>query len=221
MRSRQYNSLSHPAPDSMMRQHEPRIRVWMRMVGWLCSRRPVSESVTTSVLFQASPETVWQQMLSYEEVSTRPPLILRALLPVPLRTEGEKTSTGAAVQCLYRGGDLLKLITVVEPPHLLEFEVHRQRLGIEHCITAIGGSYRLRACGGQTEIVLVTNYRGYLRPRWFWHPIEQFLGHIFHRHILTGMRNWCPPSLSDSLARPGDSISQGVPPQEPTCTTSP
>ena len=193
----------------------------MRMVGWLCSKRPVSESVTTSVLFQASPETVWQRMLSYEEVSTRPPLILRALLPIPLRTEGEKTSAGATVQCLYGGGDLVKQITVVEPPHLLEFEVHQQRLGIEDCITAIGGSYRLRACGAQTEIVLVTNYRGYLRPRCFWHPIEHFLGHIFHRHILRGMRDWCPPTLSDALARPGHSISKGVPPQEPTCTTSP
>jgi hypothetical protein len=61
----------------------------MRMVGWLRSEEPAPESVSTSAFFEASPEEVWQRMLSYEEVTARPPLILRALLPLPLRTEGD------------------------------------------------------------------------------------------------------------------------------------
>jgi hypothetical protein len=97
--------------------------------------------VTTSTFFDATPEMVWQRMLSYEEVPTRPPLILRTLLPVPLRTKGAKTCQGAAVQCLYIGGNLVKQIPAVEPPHLLAFEIIHQRLGIESCVTAIGGSY--------------------------------------------------------------------------------
>ena len=198
---------------------EPHIRMWMHLASWLCSKRPAAESVSTSVFFEASPEEVWRRLLSYEEVPSRPPFILRALLPLPLRTEGDKTCVGAAVQCLYGGGDLVKQITVVEPPCLLEFKVLLQRLGIENCITAIGGSYRLRSCRKQTEIELVTNYVGYLRPRAFWRPVERFLGHIFHRHILAGMRDWLPPLPSDLPAIAESSMSKGVSSQEPTCTT--
>jgi hypothetical protein len=193
----------------------------MRLASRLFSGQSATESVTTSIFFDATPETVWQRLLSYEEVPARPPLILRTLLPLPLRTEGDKTCLGAAVQCLYGGGDLVKQITTVEPPHLLAFEVTHQRLGIESCVTAIGGSYQVRPCGARTEIVLTTNYRAYLQPRYIWRPLEQFLAHSFHRHILEGMRDSLPrfPS-STSPSKAERSMSGGISPQEATCKTS-
>jgi len=165
-----------------------------RLAARLFSGRPASESVSTSVCFEASPETVWQRMLMYEEVSVRPSLILRALLPLPLSTEGDKSRVGANIHCAYREGDLMKRITVVDAPHLLEFDVIRQSLGFEGCVTALGGSYRLRPSGEQTEIALTTKYHAHLRPRRVWRPLERFVAHLFHRHILAGMR--------DSLPRP-------------------
>jgi hypothetical protein len=161
MRGTQINPPFQAAHDSTAPRSKPPIRMWLRVLGRLCSKQPASESVSSSVFFPSTPGAVWERMLSYEEVQARPPLILRALLPIPLRTEGDKTSVGASVQCLYGGGDLVKQITVVEPPHLLEFEVLHQRLGIEDCVTATGGSYRIRACGAQTEVELVTNYKAY------------------------------------------------------------
>ena len=148
--------------------------------------------VSTPVRFQATAQAVWEQMLSYEEVPDRPALLLRALLPNPVRTEGDKTSVGTNVLCTYRSGELVKRILVVEPPHLLRFEVMDQHIGIEDCVTLGGGSYQIRACGEQTEIVLTTNYRGHLRPRSLWRPLERFLGHQFHHHILDGMRAAMP-----------------------------
>ncbi|MGB0035840.1 MAG: SRPBCC family protein [Candidatus Acidiferrales bacterium] len=160
---------------------------WFYLVGWLFPRNTVAEIVATSVHFDASPETVWQRILFYEEVSGRPPFLLRVLLPHPVRTEGDKTRAGATVQCRYTRGYLVKRITVVEPPHRVEFEVVEQRLGIESCITALGGSYEIRPRGDGTEVVLTTNYRGHLRPRHLWRPLERFLARQFHRHILGGM----------------------------------
>jgi hypothetical protein len=192
MTGRQIDVVSVPDINSTAPLAKPRTKAWMRLVAWLFSGRPATESVATSLFFQASSETVWQRMLSYEEVSRRPPFILRALLPLPLRTEGDKTSPGADIRCLYGGGDLTKRITVVDPPHLLEFEVIKQRLGIESCITALGGSYRIRSSGGQAEIVLTTNYRGFLQPRYVWRSLERLLAHRFHRHILEGMRDLLP-----------------------------
>jgi hypothetical protein len=138
---------------------------------------------------------VWQQILTYEDVPAPPPLLLRVLLPHPVRTEGDKSCIGASIQCIYKGGDMVKRMTVVEPPHLMQFEVTQQHLGIEGCVETFGGSYEIRSCDGdQTEVVLTTNYRGHLRPRYFWRPLERFLAHQLHRQILDGMRASLPRS---------------------------
>jgi hypothetical protein len=126
-------------------------------------------------------------MLLYEDVPVRPPFLLRAFLPYPVRTEGDKTRVGATIQCTYHGGDLVKRIQVVERPHVLKFEVIQQRLGIESCVVTVGGSYEIRSCGDRSRIVLTTNYLAHLRPRSLWRPIERFFTRKLHRHILDGM----------------------------------
>jgi hypothetical protein len=193
---------------------------WFWQVGWLFRRNAVIDVVATSVYFHASPEIVWQQMLLYEEVLVRPPFLLRVLLPYPVRTEGEKTCVGAAVQCTYKGGHLIKRIGVVEPPHVLQFDVVEQHLGIEACITTLGGSYELRSRGGQTEVVLTTNYRGHLRPRSLWRPLERILTHKLHRHILNGMRGSLPrPDSAADSAIEERPRRKGNTPQDLVCTT--
>ena len=162
------------------------------------------EAVGTRLLFDAAPDTVWRKMLTYEEVPGRPPFLLRTLLPVPLRTEGDKTRLGAEIHCFYTGGDLVKIISAVEPPCFFEFEVTRQNIGIERRVRALRGSYRIRPCGQGTEVILTTAYSSRLGPRFFWRPIEEFMVHLMHRYILEGMRTTAPRPLP-----------------EPICATSP
>ena len=123
----------------------------------------------------------------YEEVPGRPAFLLRALLPYPVRTEGDKTRVGATVRCAYRGGELAKRITTTEPPHLLQFDVIEQRLGIEGCILTRGGSYQIETQGDASDVVLITNYQAYLRPRYLWRPLEALLVDQLHVHILRGI----------------------------------
>jgi hypothetical protein len=148
----------------------------------------VSETVATRLHLNASPETVWNHIMLYEEVPGPSPYLLRALLPQPVRTEGDKTRVGAMVRCAYREGGLIKRIATVEPPHDLRFEVVEQRLGIEGCALTLGGSYQLRPCENATELLLTTNYRAYLRPRFLWQPLEALLVGRLHKHILDGIR---------------------------------
>lgn len=157
-------------------------------VGGLFPRNEIGEEVTTSIRFAAPAEAVWQAMLFYEEVPRRPMRLLRFFLPVPVRTKGEKTRVGAIIECTYEGGHLEKRITEVERPRLVRFEVLIQRLGIEACISMDGGSYVFRDVAGGSELALMTAYRGHLRPRWLWRPLERYLAHRLHRHILDGMR---------------------------------
>jgi hypothetical protein len=186
--------VSVASANSTLPRPKPVTQGWLSLIGRLFPRNVATDMVTTSVRFHASPEMVWQRMLTYEDVPASPPLLLRVLLPHPVRTEGDKTCVGANIQCTYKGGDMVKRMTVVEPPHLMQFEVTQQRLGIEGCIMTLGGSYEIRSCGDQTEVVLTTNYRGYLRPRYFWRPLERFMARQLHRHILDGIRASLPRS---------------------------
>ena len=76
---------------------------------------------------------------------------------------------------------------MVEPSRLLQFEVIEQRLGIEDCILTCGGSYHISACGDQSDVVLITHYQAYLRPRFLWRPLEAGLMRQLHSHILGGI----------------------------------
>jgi hypothetical protein len=221
MTSKQKDSLFLARTKSAGQHGKSTVKPWMRMMAQIFAGQPIAESVATSIVLHASPQIVWDRMLSYEEVPKRPPLILRALLPVPLRTEGDKTRVGEDVQCLYGEGDLVKQITAVQPPHLLEFDVNEQHLGIEGCVLAIGGSYRIEPSGSDTEIILTTNYYAYLQPRFIWCPLEAFLAHRFHRHILEGMRDSIPKlESSEYRMSRNHSVPKGLPPQGPPCTTS-
>jgi hypothetical protein len=161
-------------------------------VGLLFPRNARSEAVETALHLNATPEEVWQGILFYEEVPRRPLWFLRIFLPRPIRTDGEKTRVGAIVRCTYDSGHLLKRITAVEPAHLMRFDVLEQRLGVEDCVSMSQGSYEIRATRAGSQVVLTTHYRSRLRPRRLWRPLERYLAHRLHRHILDGMRATLP-----------------------------
>ncbi len=162
-------------------------REWLWLVGGLFPPNVSIDTVTTSAKFGAPPEEVWQTMMFYEEVPHRPPLLLRMFLPSPMKTQGTAKGVGATVECSYSRGGLRKRITVLESPRLVRFDVIEQNLGIERCVTTVEGSYEIREEERGSEVALTTKYRGHLRPRWLWRPLERLLAHRLHRHILAGM----------------------------------
>jgi len=173
----------HLAPSSRFT-----VRALFNLVGQLFPRSDRLEAAVTTVRFDAPPEAVWRGMLFYEEVPRRPLLFLRLFLPRPLRTSGEKTIVGSIIRCEYDGGSLVKRITRADAPHRVEFDVLEQRLGVEGCVSMGHGSYDIAGVDGGSDVVLTTNYRGHLRPRWLLRPLERYLAHAVHRHILAGMR---------------------------------
>lgn len=169
-----------------------------RLLQLLFGCNPVNESVATQVHFDARPETVWNRMKFFEEVPARPPWILRLVLPSPVRTDGDKSTVGSIVRCSYNRGNLFKLITVVHEPHLLEFQVVLQQLGIESCIVTQSGSYQISDHGDGACVTLTTNYQAQLGPRRLWRPAEKFLVRHLHRHILDGMGAMMSHGVADS-----------------------
>jgi hypothetical protein len=152
--------------------------------------RQQSICVATRMNFAATPDEVWERLMFYEQIVRRPPLLLRLLLPVPLRAEGEKSRVGDEVKCRYRDGHLLKRVTRVIRARNYAFQIIEQNLTLGGGIRLSGGDYTLRPSReGRTEIVLQTRYVSPRRPRWLWQPVEAAVCHSFHRHILNAMRH--------------------------------
>jgi len=164
----------------------PREILWQ--VGRLFPENAQVEAIVTRAEFAVPPHVLWQCLMFYEDVPLRPPWLLRAFLPAPVKTDGGDKCVGKAVECTYTAGSLTKRFTALEPPHLVRFEVLEQRLGVERCMATVEGSYEFTATPDGTRAALTTRYRGHLRPRWLWRPFERLLAHRLHRHILDGMR---------------------------------
>lgn len=146
-------------------------------------------AVVTRMVFNAPGSEVWKGLLFYEDLDQRPPLHLRLLLPVPIRTEGRISGVGSEVMCIYEGGHLLKRITKIEPRELYEFEVAEQDLSVGGGMRLCGGRYGLHQLSdGRTEVSVSTRYVSNKRPRWLWAILEAMVCHSFHRHILRSMR---------------------------------
>lgn len=148
-----------------------------------------ARTVVTRMDFSASPQQVWEGLMFYEQIEETPPLLLRLLLPVPLRTEGPKSVVGDQATCVYEGGHLLKRVTRIDPCRHYGFEVAEQNLALGGGLVLSGGSYTLsQRQGGRTEVAVTTRYLSRRRPGWLWRPIEATVCHVFHRHLLRAMR---------------------------------
>jgi len=177
-------------------------------------RQPVA--VVTRMRVAAPVERVWDGLLFFEQIPRRPPLVLRLLLPTPIRAEGPRSAVGDETRCVYEGGSLLKRATQVDRWRHYAFEVAEQRLAVGAGIRLLGGGYALRELpDGATSIELETRYLGPRRPAWLWRPIEAAICHAFHRHILAAVGRNVESrqrmAEEDRPVRPMSASSQGHP----------
>jgi hypothetical protein len=146
-------------------------------------------SVVTRGKIRAPAARVWHNLMFYEQIEDLPPLHLRLLLPLPIRTDGSKLAVDGQARCLYEGGHLLKCVTRIEPSRLYEFAVVEQQLALPRGVLLRGGSYTLRELpGSRTELEVTTRYVSERGPRWLWRPIEALGCHLFHRHLLAAIQ---------------------------------
>jgi len=152
------------------------------------SKQGPTSIVVTRMDFAATPEQMWRGLIFYEQIDT-PPLLLRLLLPLPIRVDGSKAAVGDEATCLYEGGYLRKRVTHVDPGRYYGFEIVEQNLLIGGGLMLSGGSYTLHELAGRrTEVAVTTRYVSCNRPAWLWKPIEATVCHLFHRHLLSAMR---------------------------------
>jgi hypothetical protein len=173
-----------------------------------------ADQVSTSYELFAPANAVWQCLMFYEDVPRRPWPLLRLILPQPLHSEGDKLTVGGLVRCTYSRGYLLKRSTEVDADRRLRFEVVEQKLGIERRARARCGSYELEPTARGTCVTLTTVYESRLWPRFLWRPVERYLCHRLHQHILFGMQEQLVGAGS-----PGPRV-LSAPAPKPKCTAA-
>jgi hypothetical protein len=92
-------------------------------------------SVVTRMSFPAGPAEIWERLMYYEQILKRAPMLLRFLLPTPIRAEGSKSKVGCESRCHYTDGYLLKRATRIVRKQCLQFEIVEQQLMIGNGIT--------------------------------------------------------------------------------------
>jgi len=146
-------------------------------------------SVVTEVRLSVPVERVWDELMFFEQVPRRAPLILRLLLPTPVRAEGARCAVGDETRCVYKQGYMLKRTTQVDRWRRYSFEVAEQRMPVGVGIRLLSGGYALREVADRaTRLAVETRYASPRRPAWLWRPVEAAVCRAFHHHILEAIR---------------------------------
>ncbi|MBC7833929.1 MAG: hypothetical protein H7Y88_02375 [Phycisphaerales bacterium] len=175
------------------RDHLPILAVCAGVLVWgVIEGRPrpqPPETVATTRIIAAPVAVCWDHLMFYEEVTHRPPWILRVGLARPLGTIGSSDRPGDVKVCLYNKGTITKRASRVVRGEELAFDVIQQRIGYERDVRLRSGSFVFAPAGpGRTLLTLETTYEPLLSPRWCWKPFERLAVHTLHGHVLEGMR---------------------------------
>ena len=146
--------------------------------------------VVTSVgKLPCGADRAWEKVCFYEHIELAPSWVLRAALPVPVRTTGAYRKVGDVSRCLYSdGGHLTKQIRRVDG-HRIEFDVLEQTIRYAGRIDLRGGSITIVSHkDGTSAVVMCTRYE--LRARWL-KPIRYFIDRVvkaMHRVVMDDMQ---------------------------------
>lgn len=110
-------------------------------------------------------EEAWAKVCFYEHIQLRPSLLLRTVLPVPVKTDGCYQHVGDISRCVYSdGGYLTKKITRVDADECIEFEIIEQSIRYHRSIKLLGGDIEVvEQDDGHCSVKMTTRYA---RGRW-------------------------------------------------------
>lgn len=177
--------------------------------GALQLRAPMYR-VDSSVVINASQETVWRNVLSFPPISAEPEWYFRAGIAYPLMAHINGRGVGAVRYCEFTTGAFVEPITVWNEPSVLRFDVaanpapmrelspsrnvdapHLHNFLMSHV-----GQFEIRPLGkGRTLLVGSTWYHHRLWPAAYWRLWSDAIIHRIHLRVLTHIK-----SLSE---RPG------------------
>jgi len=153
----------------------------------------------TAIVVNASPEQVWQNVVTFSDITERPEWYFRAGIAYPLRARIRGSGAGAIRHCEFTTGTFVEPIDVWNEPRLLRFRVTANpppmaelspygNVDPPHLhgfLVSERGQFELRPLsGGRTLLIGTTWYRHHLWPAAYWRLWSDAIIHRIHLRVL-------------------------------------
>lgn len=160
---------------------------------------PPLRKVTTAVIVDAPPAVVWEQVVSFPDLTERPEWYFRAGVACPVGATIDGSGAGAVRRCRFTTGEFVEPITIWEGPRRLAFDVASQPhpmaevnpFGAPHpphldtALVSERGEFRLEPMSGErTRLVGTTWYRLRMSPQVYWAAWTDAIIHRIHARVL-------------------------------------
>ena len=159
---------------------------------------PHLREVVTSIEIDATPEEVWQHLVTFSELAEPQSFFLRLGIAYPQRARIEGSGVGAVRYCEFSTGPFVEPITRWDEPSRLSFDVIEQPPTMEEwspykitpphvtqSFRSRRGEFRLGAMdGGGTLVEGSTWYQLDIYPQLYWSLWSDWLLHDIHRQVL-------------------------------------
>ncbi|MFN2601874.1 MAG: SRPBCC family protein [Gemmatimonadaceae bacterium] len=159
---------------------------------------PVYQAVT-SIVVNAPPERVWEHVIRFHDIASRPSVLFRLGIAYPIRARITGSGVGAIRRCEFSTGAFVEPISRWDAPHTLSFGVTSQPAALRELspyrhvyaphvkgfFKARRGEFRLTSLpGGRTRLEGSTWYSLEIYPNAYWRPFAELIVTQIHRRVL-------------------------------------
>jgi len=160
---------------------------------------PQVHEAITSIIVNAPPERVWQNVIRFNDITAPPSLPFRLGIAYPMRARILGSGVGAVRHCEFSTGAFVEPITGWDEPRRLSFGVTAQPPALRELspythvfaphtngfFKARRGEFRLTPIqGGRTRLEGSTWYTLEIYPEVYWSPIADWLLTKIHTRVL-------------------------------------
>ncbi|WP_421774788.1 hypothetical protein [Gracilimonas sp.] len=163
----------------------------------------VEHPVTTSVIIDADPETVWNNVIEFPELNPANELIFRAGIAYPTDATIDGKGIGAIRYCNFSTGSFIEPITTWEEPTKLAFDVIKQpepmnevsmwNVKVPHLdnyFVSKRGQFELEELDdGRTKLTGTTWYVNKIKPHFYWSLWSDYIVHKIHHRVLIHIKD--------------------------------
>ncbi|MDE0864779.1 MAG: hypothetical protein OSA98_13395 [Rubripirellula sp.] len=148
-----------------------------------------AEVFESSIIIQASPEEIWDEMIEFDDVKGPKPLLMKMGLPVPLSCSVRGSGVGSERICRFSSGFIRERVSRWNAPYQLEFDVEEVQLPGRHWLGFQRATYSLeRRDTGSTKVTRTTTVTSSLRPAFYWRFFERIGTETEHDYILNCLK---------------------------------
>jgi len=152
-------------------------------------RGPRTQTVSDTLVVDALPETVWNELKNMESINARKTFLMKIGLPVPVSCKTEGEGVGRKRTCYFEHGFIEERITEWKFPNSMKFEIVAFDVPGRPWLSFQDAGYDIQRVDNKTVITRKTTIVSRLSPAWYWRRLEAIGVHTEHNYLFEGLGN--------------------------------